>query len=160
MTLRRFLAATLLATLFALPAAAQVSVSIGQPGFYGRLDIGGFPPPPLLFAEPMIIRPAPVAYPPIYLRVPPGHAKHWHRYCDRYSACGRPVYFVQDNWYRNEYAPVYRERHGHRHDSYRDGYRDGYRDDRRDDRRDYREDRHERRHDDRGHGHGHGRGRD
>ena len=159
MNLNRFFAATLLAILVSAPAAAQVSVSIGQPGFYGRLDIGGFPAPPLLFPEPMIIRPAPVAYPPIYLRVPPGPAHDWRRYCGRYSACGRPVYFVQDDWYRQEYAPVYRERHGHRQDGYRDGYRDGRRD-----YREYRDDRRERRyedrHDDRGHGHGHGHGRD
>lgn len=152
----RNLALALLAALASLPATAQVSVSIGQPGFYGRLDIGGFPPPPLLFAEPMIIRPAPVAYPPIYLRVPPGHAKNWGRYCGRYSACGRPVYFVQDDWYRQEYAPVYRERH-HHHDrgGYRDGYRAGYRDGDRDDDHRGRGDRGDR--GDHGHGHGHGR---
>jgi len=93
---------------------------------------------------------------PIYLRVPPGHAKQWKRYCQRYRACGRPVYFVQEDWYRHEYAPRYRERHLHRHD--RRDERFERRDDRRDDRRDRREDRHERRHDD--HDHGHGRGRD
>lgn len=155
----RLVAFALIATLASFTTTAQVSVSIGQPGFYGRLDIGGFPPPPLLFAEPMIIRPARVDYPPIYLRVPPGHAKKWHRYCDRYRACGRPVYFVQDDWYRHEYAPVYRERHRHhdRHEyrrDYRDGYRDGYRDN---DRYDDRGGRGDRGH---GHGHGHGRGRD
>ena len=71
MTLRRCLAVTLLASLFALPTAAQVSVSIGQPGFFGRLDIGGYPAPALIYPEPMIIRPAPVAVAPLYLRVPP-----------------------------------------------------------------------------------------
>ncbi len=152
---RLFIAAGLLAATFiSLPASAQVSVSIGQPGFYGRLDIGGFPPPPLLFPEPVVIRPAPAAYPPIYLRVPPGHSKHWGRYCGRYNACGRPVYFVQDNWYRNEYAPAYRERHGHRdRRDYREGYREGYRDG------DRYDDRGGRGGDDRGHGHGHGHGR-
>ena len=153
----RILATALFAILAIAPATAQVSVSIGQPGFYGRIDIGGFPPPPLIYAEPMIIRPARVAYPPLYLRVPPGHAKKWHRYCDRYSACGRPVYFVQDDWYRNDYAPVYRERHHHHHHDrheYRSGYREGYRDH---DRHEERGDRGDRGH---GHGHGHGRGRD
>jgi len=157
MKLRHFLAATLLASTFIVPASAQVSVSIGQPGFYGRLDIGGFPPPPLLFAEPMIIRPARIDYPPLYLRVPPGHSHDWRRYCGRYNACGRPVYFVQDDWYRHEYAPRYQERHGHRgHErGYRDGYREGYRDgDRHDDRGDWGG------RGDRGHGHGHGRGHD
>jgi hypothetical protein len=108
----------------------------------------------------MIIRPAPVAVAPLYLRVPPGHAKNWRRYCDRYRACGRPVYFVQDDWYRHEYAPRYQERHGHRkHDrDYRDGYRDGRRDGNRHDDRGGRGGRGDR--DDRGPGHGQGRGRD
>lgn len=154
MTLRRFLAVTLLAILVSTPTLAQVSVSIGQPGFYGRLDIGGFPAPQLLFPEPVMIHRAPPMRPPLYLRVPPGHAHNWRRHCHRYRACGERVYFVQDDWYRHEYAPQYRERHSHRHG----GYRDEYREDRRD-YRDYREDRRERRHDDRGHGHGHGHGR-
>ena len=156
MKLRHFLAAMLLTPLLIAPATAQVSVSIGQPGFYGRIDIGGYPAPALIFAEPMIIRPAPVAYPPIYLRVPPGHAKKWRHYCGRYNACGRPVYFVQDDWYRHEYAPRYQERHGHRgrDRDYRDGYRDGYRAGDRYEERGGRGDR------DHGHGHGHGRGRD
>jgi opacity protein-like surface antigen len=149
---RLLIAATIVAATLSAPASAQVSVSIGQPGFYGRLDIGGFPPPPLLFPEPVMIQPVPVGRPPLYLRVPPGHAKNWHRYCRRYGACGERVYFVQDNWYRHEYAPRYQERHGHRGYD-RDGYRDGYRgDDRGYDRRDYRDD-------DRGRGRGEERGR-
>lgn len=156
MNLRPYLAATLLASFFIAPASAQVSVSIGQPGFYGRIDIGGFPAPALIYPEPVLIRPAPIAAPPIYLRVPPGHARDWRRYCDRYSACGRPVYFVQDSWYQQEYIPRYQERHGPRgpEREYREGYRDGYRDN---DRFDDRGDRGDR---GRGHGHGHGRGRD
>ena len=69
--MKRFLiAATLAAAALSTPAAAQVSVSIGQPGFYGRIDIGGYPAPALIYPEPMIIRPAPVAVAPLYLRVP------------------------------------------------------------------------------------------
>ncbi|HEX6735661.1 MAG TPA: hypothetical protein VF096_12690 [Azonexus sp.] len=117
---RILIATTLVAALLSAPAVAQVSVSIGQPGFYGRIDIGGYPPPPLLYPEPVVIHRGPVFYEPIYLRVPPGHAKQWKRYCNSYHACGRPVYFVQDDWYRHEYAPRYRERHGHRHDDHRD----------------------------------------
>lgn len=55
--------------LVAAPVFAQdvgVSISIGHPGFYGRIN-----------------------------------------------ACGERVYFVQDAWYANVYAPHYRERHGH-----------------------------------------------
>lgn len=88
---------------------AGVSVSVGEPGFYGRVDIGNYPPPRLIYEEPVIVRRVKTWYPPTYLRVPPGHAKQWYKYCDRYDACGRPVYFVQDDWYREVYVPRYRE---------------------------------------------------
>ena len=92
----------------AIPALADVgvSVSVGQPGFYGRIDIGGLPPPRLLYAQPIVVQPvAPgVVMPaPIYLRVPPGHAKHWRKHCAKYNACGQPVYFVQESWGRDHY---------------------------------------------------------
>jgi len=95
-----------------------VSISIGQPGFYGRIDIGGYPPPAVIYAEPLIIESVPVVGPPIYLRVPPGHAKNWGRYCHKYHACAQRVYFVRDDWYTREYVPRYRERHGHPHDEH------------------------------------------
>ncbi|MSQ18383.1 MAG: hypothetical protein EXR39_02195 [Betaproteobacteria bacterium] len=47
------------AGLVALPAVAQdvgVSVMIGQLGFYGQIDIGRIPPPPLIFPKPIIIQ--------------------------------------------------------------------------------------------------------
>lgn len=114
--MKRFLLAALL-TIATAGALAQVgvSVSIGQPGFYGHLDIGGFPPPALIYPQPLVIGPAPVgvAYAPIYLRVPPGHSRHWAKHCHRYNACGRPVYFVRDNWYNTVYVPRYRARHGY-----------------------------------------------
>jgi hypothetical protein len=114
--MKRFLIASAI-TLAALTAPAfaadvGVSVSIGQPGFYGRLDIGGYPPPQLVYAQPVIIERA-VAHPqPVYLRVPPGHSKNWSKHCGEYGACGQNVYFVQDGWYSREYAPRHQERHG------------------------------------------------
>lgn len=121
-----FLAAVLMAV--AIPAGAQVgvSVSVGEPGFYGQINIGSAPPPVLVYPQPVVIAPAPqyVGVPPIYLRVPPGQAKHWRNYCGRYNACGRPVYFVRDDWYRDRYVPYYRERHGH-HKEYR-GHDNGH----------------------------------
>lgn len=161
---RLLLALVLGATLFSAPASAQVSVSIGQPGFYGRINVGGFPEPALLFPQPMMIQHVPEGRPPLYLRVPPGHSNNWGRHCGRYRACGERVYFVRDDWYSHEYAPRYREQHGHgrpnfrevRHDDRRD-----YREDRRHDRHDFRNDRrddhrdHRRGGGDRGHGRGH-----
>lgn len=113
--MKRFIVATLFAASAAVPALAAdvgVSVSIGQPGFYGRIDIGSFPQPQLVYPQPVVIVPAPyaVVQQPIYLRVPPGHAKDWRKHCGRYNACGQRVYFVQDGWYRDVYAPAYRGR--------------------------------------------------
>lgn len=104
-----FLAAT-------MPAMAQtnVSISVGQPGFYGRIDIGDFGPPPVVYAQPVIIEQHHHYRPqPVYLRVPPGHRKNWKKHCKRYGACGQPVMFVRDEWYHDVYAPRYQERHGH-----------------------------------------------
>jgi len=101
-------------------AKAGVSISVGEPGFYGRIDIGNYPPPRLIYSEPIIVRRVTTWYPPIYLRVPPLHAQRWYQYCDRYDACGRPVYFVHDDWYRDVYIPHYhkhRRDHGHYYSS-------------------------------------------
>lgn len=110
--MKRFLLAAAFGSLMgtALAADVGVSVSIGQPGFYGRIVLGNMPPPPVVYGAPMIIQQAPIGMvrQPIYLRVPPGHQKHWDKHCSKYGACGQPVYFVQENWYRNEYAPHYR----------------------------------------------------
>jgi hypothetical protein len=86
-----------------------VSVSVSQPGFYGRIDVGRVPGPVVIYPQAVIIeqRPMTVVRQPIYLRVPPGHEKRWDKYCSRYNACGQPVYFVQERWYREEYAPRY-----------------------------------------------------
>lgn len=151
--MRLFLIALLLAAAIAPARAADVgvSVSIGQPGFYGRLDIGDYPPPQLIYQQPRMVRRVPESRPPLYLRVPPGHARDWRRYCGRYDACGERVYFVRDNWYQREYVPRYRDRHGDRHDQRRDGPRGDSGNDHRDN--DYRGNDH------RGNDHERGRGR-
>ncbi len=102
-------ASTAFATAPALAADVGVSVSVGQPGFYGRIDIGNFPQPQLIYLEPVVIQPVPVMPRPIYLHVPPGHAKDWRKHCHKYSACTQPVYFVREDWYNNVYVPRYRE---------------------------------------------------
>ena len=82
-------------------AEAYVNATVGgelAPGVYGRINIGNAPPPPLLYAEPVIIQRPAVVVPraPIYMYVPPGHAKNWSKHCARYNACSQPVYFVQE----------------------------------------------------------------
>ena len=103
------------ATATAFAQDVGVSVTVGQPGFYGRIDIGNYPPPVVVYSQPLIIAPAPVVVTqqPVYLRVPPGHAKKWAKHCAKYNACGQPVYFVQENWYQNVYVPSYNQRGGH-----------------------------------------------
>lgn len=107
-----------------LAADMAVSVNVGHPGFYGRLDVGGFPPPQVIYRQPVMIERAPVGRSPVYLRVPPGHAKNWRKHCHRYDACGEQVYFVKDRWYSNEYVPRYQERYSERREGYRDEHRD------------------------------------
>jgi len=160
----------------ALPSLAQTNVSIrvGQPGFYGRIDLGDYVPRPVVYApQPVLVAPGP-AYvaEPVYLRVPPGHRHHWARYCGRYDACGRPVLFVRDDWYDNTYVPIYREHYGApryverrpvrvvERVEYRDGYRDhgGYREEHHDHGRHEGWDRGRGHDEGRGHGEGHGHG--
>lgn len=84
------------------------------PGVYGQVEIGNTSRPVLVYERPMIIavdkRYARAQ--PVYLHVPPGHAKHWSKHCQEYHACGRQVYFVKSR----EYEPEYR--------SERDNYQD------------------------------------
>jgi hypothetical protein len=107
---RNTLLAVLCGIAFSAPALAAdigVSVSVNQPGFYGRIDINQPPPPvALIYPQPVIIQQAPVAVvqQPIYLRVPPGHEKHWAKHCVKYNACGQPVYFVRDTYYQQHYV--------------------------------------------------------
>lgn len=138
--MKRFLiAAAIAATTVTTPALAAdvgVSVSIGQPGFYGQIDIGDYPPPQVIYRQPLVIERVPMSRPPVYLRVPPGHAKHWSKHCREYNACGERVYFVQDNWYNREYVPRYQEQHRDRRDDRRDEYRDDRRGKQKNDRHD------------------------
>lgn len=114
------------------PAFAQtsvgVSLGINQPGVYGRIDIGNFPQPQLVYAQPVIIN-RPVQYiqqQPIYLYVPPGHQKNWSKHCGRYNACGQPVYFVKEQWVRERYEDNHRrDDRGDRGDDHDNGHGHG-----------------------------------
>lgn len=118
--------------------AADVGVSIGisQPGVYGRIDIGRFPQPVLVVPQPVVVVPRSyrVAPEPVYLWVPPAHQRDWRHFCSRYNACGVPVYFVQDRWYRDQgpgrehfdgrHGRPGERRHDHRREDRRDDWRD------------------------------------
>ncbi len=76
------LAAALAAASFPALAQTNVSINIGQPGFYGRIDIGNYGPPPVYMAQPIIVeRHYRSNVQPVYLRVPPGHRKNWKKHC-------------------------------------------------------------------------------
>lgn len=140
---------------FASAADVGVSVRIGDPNFYGRIDIGQFPQPRVIYERPVIIRSVPVEViqEPIYLRVPPGHQRNWRRFCGRYDACGQRVYFVHNDWYQREYIPRYREEHRAYYEGRRDERREELRDERREERYDKKYDKHNDKH---GRGRGNG----
>ena len=122
MKTKTLFAFSLLAAFAGTACAGNISLTVAgevSPGVYGRVDIGPTRPV-LVYEQPIIItRPVRVVSappPPLYLAVPPGHAKNWSKHCGRYNACARPVYFVHSS----EYAPVYVDReyvrdddHGH-----------------------------------------------
>ena len=137
MQLKRLIVLAALA-LAAIPAARAQSVSFNAtitgevaPGVYGQVVLGDRPPPPVVYAAPLIVQPAPVIVgvpppQPIYLHVPPGHAKHWHKYCHEYHACDRPVYFVKSAEYEPGYRPDRHAEHGHHDEGHGDHrYHDG-----------------------------------
>ncbi len=111
------LAAAAVTTAHAGPSVG-VSIDVHPPGVYGRVTIGNVLPPVVL-PQPVIIAPSRVAVvqQPIYLYVPTLHQTRWSRHCAAYSACGQPVYFVQETWVR-EHAHRGRPGHarGHGHD--------------------------------------------
>jgi hypothetical protein len=122
----RFVLLSAVAWVAVVPLAHAQSVSItatitGEvvPGVYGQVVLGNRPPPPLVYAQPLVAVPVVVAEPvpmePIYLHVPPGHAKHWRKHCHEYDACNRPVYFVRSAEYQPGYRPDRRQEHEHAH---------------------------------------------
>ena len=109
-------AAALVAAAFAAPASAQVglSVNVGEPNFYGRIDLGDAPAPRFVYRRPVVVQGEIGGRDPVYLHVRPGYEKNWRRHCGEYNACGQPVLFVRDSWYRTSYVPHYQ--------SHRDNY--------------------------------------
>ncbi len=94
-----------------------VSISVSQPGVYGRIDLGRFPSPVLVQTQPIVVRQVSQRVEPVYLWVPPGHQKNWRKHCHRYQACGVPVFFVKEDWYEQNvrYADSDRDHRGKGH---------------------------------------------
>jgi hypothetical protein len=113
--MRKFFVLALMACVPAMAADVSVAVTVGDPRFFGRIEIDSFPQPRLIFPKPVVVQVIPVGVvrAPLYLRVPPGHEKHWNKHCAEYNACGAPVYFIEDGWYNTVYVPEYKAKHGH-----------------------------------------------
>lgn len=92
------------------------------PGVYGRVELGNDSRPDIYYPHPMlVVKDSRYSkYKPAYLHVPPGHAKHWDKHCQKYNACGRPVYFIKSQ----EYEESYQREHQHDHDRDNDRDRD------------------------------------
>ena len=90
-----------------------------KPGVYGRVEFGNAPPPVVVYQQPVVIMREPRPLQPIYLHVPPGHAKKWDKHCHQYNACNRPVYFVKSKEYGKEWDK-------HDHDDHHKGKGKGH----------------------------------
>jgi len=113
-------ASLLLAAYTAQAGQPIINLNVGgelAPGVYGQVQFGNAPPPPVLYPQPRIImrQPRGVAMEPMYLHVPPGHARNWRKHCREYGACDHPVYFVKSREYEAGYAEERRGR-GRGHD--------------------------------------------
>lgn len=94
--------AALVGTLAAAPAAASDlrNLTTGgplRPGVYGRIEVRGGTPPPVIFSHPVLAGRGviPANAKPVYLYVPPGQVRKWKNHCARWSACDQPVLFVR-----------------------------------------------------------------
>jgi hypothetical protein len=113
--LRKVALATFVAMAVApLAGAAEDSVATitepVKPGVYGRLAMAATSKatPALVYEQPMFIE-APqmgARVEPVYLHVPPDHAKNWKKHCKQYKACDKPVFFVKSAEYEPGYKPA------------------------------------------------------
>lgn len=104
-----------------------INLSVGgevAPGVYGQVQFGNAPPPAVVYEKPQIVveQHEGAMEKPIYLHVPPEHAKNWAKHCQKYNACNRPVYFVKSREYASDYDA---RKEGHRGEGRRDDERRG-----------------------------------
>lgn len=82
-----------------------------SPGVYGQVEIGNAPRPVVVYERPrvIVVDKRYAHSEPVYLHVPPRHARNWRKHCREYHACERQVYFVKSR----EYEPEYQREHDH-----------------------------------------------
>jgi hypothetical protein len=100
------------------PSAAQaqsyMNITVGvpvAPGVYGQISVGNNPMPPIINTAPRVVGQPVYGAPPMYLYVSDMEYRNWGRYCRRYQACGRPVYFVRVDE-RNRWWDGHHDGHG------------------------------------------------
>lgn len=115
------LISTFLATQITPAFASDLGVNVilsgeVRPGIYGQVQLGNAPRPVLVYERPrvIVVNKRYAHEEPVYLHVPPGHAKHWDKHCREYHACSRRVYFVRSE----EYDPHYHRHENHDNDRY------------------------------------------
>jgi len=93
-----------------IPLPGPTTAPVGDPAYYGQVDLVNNTVPPTVYATPVVAQPAPpgVYYQPVYMRVPAVYYQNWPQYCGYYNACFYPVFFVQESWYVGFYSPWYR----------------------------------------------------
>jgi len=96
---------TLVAAL-CLGAGAAFAGPFAESNFFGRVDLGTLPRPEVVNTQPVLVQAAAgSAAQPIYMHVRPAHIERWSSHCQTYGACGTPVHFVTETWYRQVYLP-------------------------------------------------------
>ena len=94
-------------------AAASLAATAGAPGpymnarsgeplragVYGRVEVRGPTPPPVIYSLPVVADGPRIALKastePLYLYVPPGQVRRWPQSCALWKACDQPVLFVR-----------------------------------------------------------------
>jgi hypothetical protein len=113
--IKHTLSIALLALTATLAAAADADP---EAGFFGRIDTTAFPRPELTSRIPVegpqsdrspgATQRAALRSPqaPVLLHVRPGEEHRWAAHCSAYGACGVPVLFVSESWFRDVYLPA------------------------------------------------------
>ena len=101
-----FAAALAATTVPALANDVGVSISIGQPSIYGRIDLGGYPQPQIIDPQPRVMFRAAMSRPPTYMHVPPALRKTGARTAVLTTPVENGSIF-QNNWYERNYVSRY-----------------------------------------------------